>query len=79
MSNRDPTNLMVTNDESFDYLFKIILIGDCCTGKTCILQRFQSGTFMEMQGVTIGVHFLIKTVLIDDKKVKVCLLDLYDL
>ncbi|CAL7949674.1 unnamed protein product [Xylocopa violacea] len=70
MSNRDPDNLMATNDENFDYLFKIVLIGDCGTGKTCVVQRFRSGTFIERHGNTIGVDFSMKTVLIDDKKVK---------
>lgn len=75
MSNRDPDNLITTNDENFDYLFKIVLIGDCGTGKTCVVQRFRSGTFIERHGNTIGVDFSMKTILIDDKKVKVCLFD----
>lgn len=79
MSNRDPDNLMATNDENFDYLFKIVLIGDCGTGKTCVVQRFRSGTFIERHGNTIGVDFSMKTVLIDDKKVKVRLFDLWSI
>jgi len=73
MSCRDPDNLMVStsDDESFDYLFKIVLIGDCGTGKTCVVQRFRSGTFVERHGNTIGVDFTMKTVLIDGKRVKV--------
>lgn len=67
---------MVTNDENFDYLFKIVLIGDCGTGKTCFVQRFRFGTFSETHGSTIGVDFSMKTVLIDDKKVKVSPYDL---
>lgn len=62
---------MMSDDESFDYLFKIVLIGDCGTGKTCVVQRFRSGTFVERHGNTIGVDFTMKTVLIDGKKVKV--------
>ena len=60
-----------SDDESFDYLFKIVLIGDCGTGKTCVVQRFRSGTFVERHGNTIGVDFTMKTVLIDGKRVKV--------
>lgn len=73
MSCRDPDNLMMStsDDESFDYLFKIVLIGDCGTGKTCVVQRFRSGTFVERHGNTIGVDFTMKTVLIDGKRVKV--------
>ncbi|XP_043463449.1 ras-related protein Rab-43 isoform X1 [Leptopilina heterotoma] len=75
MSNRDPDNLMVTNDDHFDFLFKIVLIGDCGTGKTCVVQRFRSGNFIEKHGSTIGVDFSIKTVLIDGKKVKLQIWD----
>lgn len=71
MSCRDPDNLIMSDDESFDYLFKIVLIGDCGTGKTCVVQRFRSGTFVERHGNTIGVDFTMKTVLIDGKRVKV--------
>lgn len=58
-------------DESFDLLFKIVLIGDAGVGKTCVVQRFKSGTFFEKQSNTIGVDFTMKSVTIEDKKVKV--------
>lgn len=59
------------SDESFDFLFKIVLIGDCGTGKTCVVQRFRSGTYVERQGNTIGVDFSMKTIFVDGKKIKV--------
>lgn len=58
-------------NDSFDYLFKIVLIGDPGVGKTCLVQRFCSGTYVERQGSTIGVDFTMKTVRIDNKKIKV--------
>lgn len=58
-------------EDNFDFLFKIVLIGDCGTGKTCVVQRFKNGTYAENQGNTIGVDFSMKTVKIDGKKVKV--------
>lgn len=57
-------------EDSFDYLFKIVLIGDPGVGKTCIVQRFKKGTFVERHGSTIGVDFTMKTVVVDTKKVK---------
>lgn len=75
MSIRDPDNLIAMNEENFDFLFKIVLIGDCGTGKTCVVQRFRSGTFIERHGNTIGVDFSMKTVLIDGKKVKLQIWD----
>lgn len=58
-------------DDSFDYLFKIVLIGDAGVGKTCVVQRFKSGTYLEKHGSTIGVDFTMKTLQIDGKLVKV--------
>lgn len=71
MSSRNPNTLMSVPDEQFDYLFKIVLIGDCGTGKTCIVQRLKSGNFIERHGNTIGVDFSMKTLIVDGKKVKV--------
>ncbi|XP_012272084.1 ras-related protein Rab-43 [Orussus abietinus] len=75
MSDRDPDNLMSTTEENFDYLFKIVLVGDCDTGKTCVVQRFRSGTFIERLGSTIGVDFSMKTVVVDGKRVKLQIWD----
>lgn len=63
--------MALENDETFDFLFKIVLIGDCGTGKTCVVQRFKNGTYAERQGNTIGVDFSMKTVIVDGKQVKV--------
>ena len=71
MSGRPSSSLVNTGEDSFDFLFKIVLIGDCGVGKTCVVQRFKSGTFVERHGNTIGVDFSMKTVIVDGKKVKV--------
>lgn len=69
---RNPSTLMsIPSDEQFDFLFKIVLIGDCGTGKTCVVQRFKNGTFVERHGNTIGVDFSMKTVIVEGKRVKV--------
>ncbi|CAH1364790.1 ras-related protein Rab-43 [Tenebrio molitor] len=76
MTTRNPTTLMaIPTEETFDFLFKIVLIGDCGTGKTCIVQRFKNGTFIERHGNTIGVDFSMKTVMVDGKKVKLQIWD----
>lgn len=72
MSNNSSSSASANaGDDSFDFLFKIVLIGDCGVGKTCVVQRFKSGTFIERHGSTIGVDFSMKTVMVDGKKVKV--------
>ncbi|TKR64568.1 hypothetical protein L596_025078 [Steinernema carpocapsae] len=62
-------------DDSFDYLFKVVLIGDMGVGKTCVVQRFKNGTFIERQGTTIGVDFTMKTLIIEGKRVKLQIWD----
>ncbi|XP_075945942.1 ras-related protein Rab-19 isoform X2 [Anarhichas minor] len=57
-------------EESFDFLFKIILVGDSDVGKTCVVQSFKSGIFIAKQQNTIGVDFTVRTLDIDGKKVK---------
>lgn len=64
-------NSTLQGDENFDFLFKVVLIGDCGTGKTCVVQRFRSGTYVERQGSTIGVDFSMKTIFVEGKKIKV--------
>ncbi|XP_066995081.2 ras-related protein Rab-43 isoform X1 [Anabrus simplex] len=75
MASRSLTSPLNSGDDSFDFLFKIVLIGDCGTGKTCVVQRFKSGTFVERHGNTIGVDFSMKTVTVDGKKVKLQIWD----
>lgn len=58
-------------DDAYDFLFKIVLIGDAGVGKTCIVQRFKHGLYMERHGNTIGVDFMLKTVEVDNRRVKV--------
>ncbi|MEE6477717.1 hypothetical protein FKM82_011600 [Ascaphus truei] len=59
------------DDDPFDFLFKIILIGDSNVGKTCVVHRFQSGLFSGKQQNTIGVDFTVRSLNIEGKKVKV--------
>ena len=40
-------------------------------GKTCAVQRFKHGVYIERHGNTIGVDFMLKTVDVDGKKIKV--------
>lgn len=54
-------------EDNFDFLFKIVLIGDANVGKTCIVQRFKYGTFVEKHSSTIGVDFTLKTIEIEGK------------
>ncbi|XP_061474108.1 ras-related protein Rab-43 isoform X2 [Rhineura floridana] len=58
-------------EERYDFLFKLVLIGDASVGKTCLVQRFKTGAFAERQGNTIGVDFTMKSLEIQGKRVKI--------
>ncbi|UJR14824.1 hypothetical protein I4U23_001809 [Adineta vaga] len=59
-----------TTDVEFDYLFKILIIGDSGVGKTTILQRFSQDYFSTEYVATIGVDFQIRTIDVDSKRCK---------
>lgn len=59
----------------YDYLFKLVLIGDSGVGKSCLLLRFADDAFTESYISTIGVDFRFRTVKIDKKTVKLQIWD----
>ncbi|CAB0006698.1 unnamed protein product [Nesidiocoris tenuis] len=59
----------------YDYLFKLLLIGDSGVGKSCLLLRFADDLYSENYISTIGVDFKIRTVQLDDKIVKLQIWD----
>ncbi|KAG9262686.1 ras-related protein Rab-1A isoform X2 [Astyanax mexicanus] len=54
----------------YDYLFKLLLIGDSGVGKSCLLLRFADDTYTESYISTIGVDFKIRTIELDGKTIK---------
>ena len=60
---------------NYQYIFKLILIGDSGVGKSCILQRYMKNTFEESYKCTIGVDFLMKSIIINGQTVKLQLWD----
>jgi len=61
--------------KAFDYLFKLLLIGDSGVGKTCVLFRFSDDAFNASFISTIGIDFKIRTIELDDKKIKLQIWD----
>ncbi|KAJ4744474.1 Ras-related protein Rab-11A [Rhynchospora pubera] len=57
-------------DHEYDYLFKIVLIGDSGVGKSNILSRFTRNEFCLESKSTIGVEFATRTTQIEGKTVK---------
>ncbi|CAJ0580662.1 unnamed protein product, partial [Mesorhabditis spiculigera] len=61
--------------EDYKYLFKVVLVGNAGVGKTCLVRKFTQGIFPPGQSATIGVDFMIKTVKINDDKIKLQIWD----
>jgi Ras-related protein Rab-1A len=59
----------------YDYLFKLLLIGDSGVGKSCLLLRFADDTYTESYISTIGVDFKIRSIELEGKMVKLQIWD----
>ena len=57
-------------DEEYDYLIKIVMVGDSGVGKTNLLSRFSVNKFEENTRNTIGVDFTAVDLKIQEKSVK---------
>ena len=61
--------------ESYDLLFKLILIGDSCVGKSNILLKYLKNEFDPNSRATVGVEFGTKNIIINNKKIKIQIWD----
>lgn len=61
--------------KAYDYLFKLLLIGDSGVGKTSVLFRFSDDAFNSTFISTIGIDFKIRTIELGDKKIKLQIWD----
>eukprot|EP00010_Vexillifera_abyssalis_P009062 CAMPEP_0201546936 /NCGR_PEP_ID=MMETSP0173_2-20130828/3313_1 /ASSEMBLY_ACC=CAM_ASM_000268 /TAXON_ID=218659 /ORGANISM="Vexillifera sp., Strain DIVA3 564/2" /LENGTH=221 /DNA_ID=CAMNT_0047955779 /DNA_START=22 /DNA_END=687 /DNA_ORIENTATION=+ len=60
---------------AYDYLIKLLLIGDSGVGKSCLLLRFSDDSFTPSFITTIGIDFKIRTIELDGKKIKLQIWD----
>ena len=59
----------------YDATFKIIIFGDGGCGKTTLTQRFLTELFVPDQTMTIGVDFEVKSLTVNEQKVKLQIWD----
>lgn len=60
---------------SYSYLFKFIIIGDTCVGKSCFLLQFTDKRFQHVHDMTIGVEFGSRTIDLNNKLIKLQIWD----
>lgn len=56
--------------DHYDYLYKIVLIGDSGVGKSSLLSRFTRNEFDIESKSTIGVEFATRSIKVDGKVIK---------
>lgn len=66
MTDNTPTN----SRPDYDYLYKIVLIGDSGVGKSNLLSRFTRNEFYLETKSTIGVEFATRSITVDNKIIK---------
>lgn len=58
------------SDQNFDYMFKILIIGNSSVGKTSFLFRYADDSFTPTFVSTVGIDFKVKTIYRNDKRIK---------
>jgi len=64
------TDNMGSRDDEYDYLFKVVLIGDSGVGKSNLLSRFTRNEFNLESKSTIGVEFATRSIVVEGKTIK---------
>ncbi|XP_068690789.1 ras-related protein Rab-10-like [Montipora capricornis] len=65
----------VLNRELYDYMFKILLLGDAGVGKTSLMWRFSEDVFKRTYISTIGIDFKLRTIEMEGKRVRLQIWD----
>ena len=63
------------SEEEYDYIFKVLLIGNSDVGKSSLILRYVDQIWNEVFVPTIGVDFKVKSLLVDNKRVKMQIWD----
>ena len=66
---------MSGSDQDYEFIFKVLLLGNSNVGKSSLFLRFVDDVWNDTFVPTIGVDFKIKTFEIDSKKIKMQIWD----
>ena len=58
-----------------EILFRVIIVGDTCVGKSCLLLKFTENSFKDSHDVTLGVEFGTKSISIEGRPIKLQIWD----
>merc|ERR1711998_728348 len=72
---RQSTMANSSGKPQYDYLIKLLLIGDSGVGKSCLLCRYSDDVFNSNFITTIGIDFKIRTIELDGSKIKLQIWD----
>jgi len=59
----------------YDYMCKLLLLGNSTVGKSALMMRFSDDSFKASFISTVGIDFKMKTIVIDGKRVKIQIWD----
>ncbi|KAF5909254.1 GTP-binding protein Rab-3D-like, partial [Clarias magur] len=62
-------------DQNFDFMFKLLIIGNSSVGKTSFLFRYADDSFTSAFVSTVGIDFKVKTVYRNEKRIKLQIWD----
>lgn len=65
----------MADDQEFDYMFKLLIIGNSGVGKTSFLFRYCDSSFTGNYQTTVGIDFKVKTVVRNDRLFKLQIWD----
>ena len=66
---------LLNKDNDYNYLFKVVFVGDAGVGKTQIINKFVKNKFSNDYNPTIGLDFYFKTINSNEKIIKLQLWD----
>ena len=63
------------NEKDYDFLLKILILGDSSVGKTLIVQKLKNSNFDGNTLATLGIDFQFHTIMVLNKRVRLQIFD----